>query len=371
MGNETSLPSKVGEFPNDGTASPQAATASPSQQSSSISETPTASSSQPQARKKPPGISNAPNNTSTPVNNTAAPSMMSRAGLTSMIQRMGVTSTQISTSKQKSKKSNTQRGAVGEHASSAETVQTGNHNTNSTNTNVVNSAMGGLVGKITDLVIGDSSQPHPTQNNSQSTTPMNMQQPKSQPSDEDDWEKAWAEDSESDEEDDHQQQQLAGKQISDDTEATAQPPTDVQTTQHLRLDAISPVGHTVSSNFRPDLDSGHSSMGVGIDLGGDLGLDKVHPPQQQQEKEADKGISLDESTSQPLQQESQEEGDQAMREDWEGYDHEIQMAIENEAERPCVDMFDPALRVLGRGSFGRVSLMYPSDLLLGQYIFIQ
>ena len=28
---------------------------------------------------------------------------------------------------------------------------------------------------------------------------------------------------------------------------------------------------------------------------------------------------------------------------------------EEELERPCADMFDPALRVLGRGSFGRVS----------------
>ena len=29
-----------------------------------------------------------------------------------------------------------------------------------------------------------------------------------------------------------------------------------------------------------------------------------------------------------------------------------------EEERPCVEMFDPALRVLGRGSFGRVSVLY-------------
>ena len=36
---------------------------------------------------------------------------------------------------------------------------------------------------------------------------------------------------------------------------------------------------------------------------------------------------------------------------WDSYAREE----EEEIEKPCVAMFDPALRVLGRGSFGRVS----------------
>ncbi|KAL7513691.1 hypothetical protein ACHAXN_011024 [Cyclotella atomus] len=47
-------------------------------------------------------------------------------------------------------------------------------------------------------------------------------------------------------------------------------------------------------------------------------------------------------------------GEDQFKEDWEGYNHESHEDM-TDAERPCVDMFDPALRVLGRGSFGRVS----------------
>ena len=39
---------------------------------------------------------------------------------------------------------------------------------------------------------------------------------------------------------------------------------------------------------------------------------------------------------------------------WDSYAREE----EEEIEKPCVAMFDPALRVLGRGSFGRVSFSY-------------
>ena len=43
---------------------------------------------------------------------------------------------------------------------------------------------------------------------------------------------------------------------------------------------------------------------------------------------------------------------------------------DDDTERPCVSMFDPALRVLGRGSFGRVSYFFLPTIFEHQYIFI-
>ena len=48
-----------------------------------------------------------------------------------------------------------------------------------------------------------------------------------------------------------------------------------------------------------------------------------------------------------------EVGEDGRRYDWNSF---IREEVSPEDERPCVSMFDPALRVLGRGSFGRVSL---------------
>jgi hypothetical protein len=43
---------------------------------------------------------------------------------------------------------------------------------------------------------------------------------------------------------------------------------------------------------------------------------------------------------------------------------------DDDTERPCVSMFDPALRVLGRGSFGRVSYFFLPTIFEHQCIFI-
>jgi hypothetical protein len=266
-----------------------------------------------------------------------------------MIQRMGVPSTHVTVAK-KSKKSNIQRGEGDETPA----------------TNTAANTMGNLVNKMTDLVIGGDNQQQQQQTiqPTLSQTPTNMQQPKLQPSDEDDWEKAWAEDSESDEE--------------EEPSSSAVTPIITNAEQpeggSLRLDATSPVmggggHHTVSSNFRPELDSGFGSMGVGIHLGDDLEkkllMEKqmqqqlVEQAQQQQvtqQTEIYRPISPEDTAiqnnSKPIQEEISED---QVKEDWEGYHHEIHEEM-TEAERPCVDMFDPALRVLGRGSFGRVSI---------------
>jgi len=57
------------------------------------------------------------------------------------------------------------------------------------------------------------------------------------------------------------------------------------------------------------------------------------------------------------------EADQALLKDggsWDPY-----CADESVEEKPCVEMFDPALRVLGRGSFGRVSTVIFLESCLG------
>lgn len=260
---------------------------------------------------------------------------------------MGVPSTHAAV-KQKSKKSNIQRAEQGGNAmSSAASTSDSDHGDNLHPTNAyaaptaapgnitatATNTMGTLVGKMTDLVLGDMN----TQQ-SQPQTPTNMQQPKTQPSDEDDWEKAWAEDSESDEE----------EEVVSTTATSAPPPTAAQGS--LRLDATSPVGHTVSSNLRPDLDSGHGTTGMGMNLGADVDVERHLLQQQKQEQQKHDRLSRAVS---PEEQFIQDEKIDQTNEEWEGYHHEIH--ADTETERPCVNMFDPALRVLGRGSFGRVS----------------
>lgn len=251
MGQEASIPSKGEE-----TASPQAVAAPQTPETA-------AAAIQPQAKKKP------LNNNGTA--SASSSSIMSRAGLTSMIQRMGGP---------KEKKDD-------------ETVHAAN----------------GLVERMNELSIDRTQTQQPDANLGKNH------------SDEDDWEKAWAEDSESDEEEETK-------------DALVAPPI-TPAAGSLRLDAISPVGHTVSENFRPETDGGFANMGSGIDMGGDLGITP---------KLAERAA---------VSPEPETEQQQIEPEEWEGYHHELEETTE--PERPCVDMFDPALRVLGRGSFGRVS----------------
>jgi hypothetical protein len=284
-----------------------------------------------------------------------------------MIQRMGVPSTHVTATK-KSKKSNIQRGC--------------DEGNDTNTTSAAANTMGNLVNKMTDLVIGENNnQQQQTIQPTLSQTPTNMQQPKLQPSDEDDWEKAWAEDSESDEEEEQQPPSSSAAISPIITNADQS-----EVGGSLRLDATSPVMggqyHTVGSNFRPELDSGFGSMGVGIDLGdGDLEkklqqnqqqlVEQPQKTQQQQQQqqviqqtEMSRAISPEDTTIpnnlQPVQDEM---GEDQFKEDWEGYHHESHEDM-TEAERPCVDMFDPALRVLGRGSFGRVSTISCINLCL-------
>lgn len=177
-----------------------------------------------------------------------------------------------------------------------------------------------------------------------------------QNNDEEDWEKAWAEDSESDDEDEdgHVQHQHVGGEmpVVPSLESTA-------------------AGHTASLAFRPDMDSGHSSTSVQI-----AGMGGVSSTSAQQQQALHNGIppsappgSYPYSTppygmqqqllhSQPLTAEEDarlmQEANHALQGGWDSYALDIGEG-EKEAEKPCVGMFDPALRVLGRGSFGRVS----------------
>jgi hypothetical protein len=174
-------------------------------------------------------------------------------------------------------------------------------------------------------------------------------QQQSQLQDEDDWEKAWAEDSESDEE----------EEPSDDTAVEVASATAAAS---LRIDAVSPTGHTVGQHFRPDLDSGFAASDAAVSLSDAAGMDMgatvadaavgYFEEDQMQQQQQQQQQSPDLNNLQP-----QEGTDQILTEDWEGYHHEIQddSTKDMDMERPCVDMFDPALRVLGRGSFGRVS----------------
>jgi hypothetical protein len=176
-------------------------------------------------------------------------------------------------------------------------------------------------------------------------------QQQSQLQDEDDWEKAWAEDSESDEE----------EEPSDDTAVEVASATAAAS---LRIDAVSPTGHTVGQHFRPDLDSGFAASDAAVSLSDAAGMDMgatvadaavgYFEEDQMQQQQQQQQQSPDLNNLQP-----QEGTDQILTEDWEGYHHEIQddSTKDMDMERPCVDMFDPALRVLGRGSFGRVSVV--------------
>jgi hypothetical protein len=74
---------------------------------------------------------------------------------------------------------------------------------------------------------------------------------------------------------------------------------------------------------------------------------QLQQQQQQQQYQPQHHTILEEEDAKLLLQ-----ADQALQKDggsWDPY------SADNDVEKPCVEMFDPALRVLGRGSFGRVS----------------
>ena len=246
-----------------------------------------------------------------------------------MIQRMGVPSqTKVKKREEHQLQQQQQHDSSTTTSSRDETIRSGNLAASGT--------VGALVGKMTDLVLGDA---HPIESSiqpPQPITPMNMQQPKTQPSDEDDWEKAWAEDSESDEE--------------EDSKAVPLPtPTAGGEGNGLRLDAISPVGH-VSENSRLDGNVQVKLVEEGLDR------QLLQPTKDGGERrKVDADILAGDLSSSGQEGMEDKAMDRGLREEWEGYHHEIGGAAESEAEKPCVDMFDPALRVLGRGSFGRVS----------------
>jgi hypothetical protein len=82
-------------------------------------------------------------------------------------------------------------------------------------------------------------------------------------------------------------------------------------------------------------------------------LSPEHPSTQ---RDVDEDARLLREANEALQDE--EVGEDGRRYDWNSYIREgiaVDGGEKAEDERPCVSMFDPALRVLGRGSFGRVS----------------
>jgi len=147
--------------------------------------------------------------------------------------------------------------------------------------------------------------------------------------------------------------------------------------------------------YRPDMDSGHSSASVQVvppvtaAMHSAFTPTKPQPSSQQQQRslqqQQQKAIGQETPPSTiktpiiqypPVQPKSQfaspafpttpreiEEDAQLLQEanealegegDWDSYMRHEEEEVD---ERPCVDMFDPALRVLGRGSFGRVVLV--------------
>jgi hypothetical protein len=181
-----------------------------------------------------------------------------------------------------------------------------------------------------------------------------------QHNDEEDWEKAWAEDSEdSDEEDDG----VVNADNSNKITATA------AITGGGIDDSMLPVVPDLSTGDAkgrvegdesiippPDVDSGDSSMNIVAPP--TLAMQSAFPPTKLQYpaenniQQRDQGNELlPVMTKPPSIQQS------ALYPNREG------VIIEEEDERPCVKMFDPALRVLGRGSFGRVSQPIVSFLL--------
>ena len=328
--------------------------------------------------------------------------------------------------------SSSANGAINDDNESSKTIvnmmYTGGHDSNSTSsvrTNAVpnqnvsganndsdnsESAIGttpttSLVQGMNNLHLSPRSQPRsPTQqsNNKSPPSPRAISLRQMQHNDEEDWEKAWAEDSEdSDEEDEGGVDADSSNKITTTTAATvaaAAAITGVE--QDVGMLPIVPdlsVGDTkikvegeeITVQLRPPdvVDSGDSSMPFAQDIVAPPSLamqsaftptKPQHPIDNRQQRDDQRnGLVLamtkppsiqlpilpnekmDEERRLTLEADEalQQGGESGQQFSWDSGDREG-VLVEEEDERPCVKMFDPALRVLGRGSFGRVSDTY-------------
>jgi len=234
-----------------------------------------------------------------------------------------------------------------------------------------------LVQGMTNLSL--STQRHPQQ---QTLPPMPRSPPspraqamkKMQNNDEEDWEKAWAEDSESDEDD----------------EGASSIITEAGSTRVPIVPSLEPSSAAMGAGqqtlpIRPDMDSGHSSASVQVIAPPNAAMHSAFTPTQPQQPSNQKKQPVPSSSAAmktpiiqyppikdpshftspefPTSRREMEEDARLLKEanaalqGEDGKQHWDSYMREEEVDRPCVDMFDPALRVLGRGSFGRVVLV--------------
>jgi len=227
----------------------------------------------------------------------------------------------------------------------------------------------------------------PTQQDKSPPSPRAISLRQMQHNDEEDWEKAWAEDSEdSDEEED------GGMVNADNSNKIT---TTAAITGGGIDDSMLPVVPDLSAGDAkgrvegdeskippPDVDSGDSSTSLAQNIVAPptLAMQSAFPPTKplypmENILQRDQGNELlpvmtkppsiqhsalpneimDEETRLTLEaNEALQRGDEnGQQYNWDMCNREGAI-IEEEDERPCVKMFDPALRVLGRGSFGRV-----------------
>lgn len=251
-----------------------------------------------------------------------------------------------------------------------------------------------LVKGINNLHLTPSSlsQPRPPsqQNFKSPPSPRAMSLRKMQHNDEEDWEKAWVEDSEdSDEEDEgvvdvdisHKVTATAainGGELDDsmlpivpdlsgsDTKtrvkgeksSAALLPQDVDSEDSsvsFSRDVVTPPTLPVQSAFIPIDDLQKRDQGNDV-LPAVAKAHLIQHPALPNKMDEKRRLTIEAN-------EASEQGDDyEQRYDWD-LCHREGALVEEEDERPCVKMFDPALRVLGRGSFGRVSdlfLSFPS-----------
>lgn len=275
---------------------------------------------------------------------------------------------------------------------SANTAQTSNTSVSGN----IGSPSSPIVQGMNNLSLSSGQQKQPPEPRSP-PSPRAQSLKKMQNNDEEDWEKAWAEDSESDED-----EEVAGS-----TQGEAG-----STTRLPIVPSLEPLGDgrgkpaAAPIPYRPDIDGGHSSASVQVVAPPTSAMHSAFTPAkpqqpqpnsqqyyQQQQQQQKHTISTPTPIVQypPIQPKSHflspefptnqreieedallvREADAALRgedgrEDWDSYARETEEG--EEVERPCVDMFDPALRVLGRGSFGRVSLVHLNTSLDFQMI---
>ncbi len=281
-------------------------------------------------------------------------------------------------------------------SSSAITVSTSVHFGANSDTNSGEGAATSLLAQgMTNLQFSPSrSQPQPLsqQNDKSPPSPRAISLRQMQHNDEEDWEKAWVEDSEdSDEDDDGAVDADISNKITGAGAATS-------TGGELLDDSDLPVVPDLSvgdAKFRVEGDESTAALRISNVDSGDssvcLAQDIVTPPTLemqsaftpiqpqhpigniQQRDQGDDFLPAMPKTPlihrSPLTNEVDEEtgfttleanealklgAEYGQQYNWDLCNMEGAL-VEEEDERPCVKMFDPALRVLGRGSFGRVS----------------